>query len=209
MNLCSVGILTSLPSENVNNVKQTFDNIPRKPDRFWIPASRVETIVDSGKLSIKGVYIVKKAIDRKKTGRVTFGELTTLLRKGTAGLLPSKDADTLTEQLLVDPGPPLHERFESIPSKARVLSGLRTSFNKRSLVPGPEEIAASGIDPSSPAGQRDAAAQATVGWNELAPIAREVLTDARLSPAEVEKAVRQLPSDAPTDAQKRVDFEEW
>ncbi len=184
------------------------------------------SVVESGVLSSKGAHIVKKQTDRHKTGRVSFGELASLLRKGTTGLLPSRDADALSKALLVDPGPTVQEQFDHLSShqqQPRILTGLRSAFNKHASTPlahqseSPAdattetdgEVDVSSADPTSLTARRLAAEQATVAWTDLAPIATEVLTSAGLDPVDVEKAVKQLPHTAPTDEQQTLDFEQW
>ncbi len=204
-----VNVVTKLPSNNLNNAKAFFEQVPNKPDADHLSRQQVQDVIDLGYLQPLSVEIIEKRVDRKQDGRVTFGELVPLVRMGPDCELADDEATTLRNELLAEPGPSIHKRFDDIPSKTKVLSGLRASFNKRAQAPTSEEIVARGVDPESLAGQRAAVAQSTVAWEDLAPIAREVLTDAGLSPVEVEKAVRQLPQEAPSDEQKWVDFERW
>src|SRR5690348_1109090 len=80
--LYSVGLVTNLPTENLNAAKSVFDSIPNKKDKNHISVDQANAVMDMGVLSPASAAIVNDTIDRGKDGQVSFGEIAMLIRGG-------------------------------------------------------------------------------------------------------------------------------
>jgi hypothetical protein len=195
-----VGWLTKLQPEGSNEARESFEKIPRSSDEVegeGIDARRVDDVVKEGQLSTKGARLLKKSVDLKDAGLIPFGEYAQLVRGGTEGLLPPRDAEILKQRLLQAVSPnayptsarasvPVPQLWKDIPDED-VLDSLYESFARH-----------------------DSENSSVVPWKEVRPIAADMVT--LLEGVDRDAAVRSVKRipEVPTNVLHReVDMEDW
>ena len=181
--MCSVGILTSLPSENLNDVKDGFGQAIQDQEDHVLAASRVHNAIDAASMSTKSTRVAKKLVNRKGDGVMSFGEFAVLLRGGSTGLLPPKDAKLLKDEILkVKSGASIAELLSAVDGM-KLLDESRRAFNTL-----------------------DTDKDGFVSWSSLPHILRQM--GKRLE-VDLSSAITNIGSQPPTAAQEELDFEEW
>lgn len=194
----SVQWLTDLKPDGLNKAKASFEQIPRTANNGEaIDAGRVDGVISEGQLSTKSSRLIKKNVNCKEDGAVSFGEYARLVRGGTEGLLPPRDVDILNQGLMsplpsaqpmsARPSVPVPELWKGVPEED-VLDALHESFTRH-----------------------DVEKTSVVPWKEVHPIAADMVTglDLAVDPELAARSLKRIP-DAPTNVLHReVDLEDW
>ncbi len=176
--------------------------------RGGVAIARVEMVVESGVLSVKGAHIVRRHVNQRGDGHVTFGELAVLTRQGASGLLGARDCEALVGGLMEKPSPTIAERLRDGPSSSfslfspsSVLSSIRIVFNQYAVKADPSSSA------TATGGRGGGGRGMVVPWEMVRGIASEMCEREGIGGIEAERAVRQIRKDPPSASDSVVDFE--
>ena len=180
-------LLTAIQSDQMNEAKAFFEDIPNKSDGNHVPTSSILSAIEGENLSSSSAAAIKKHVDQSGDGKVTFGELAFLIREGDHGLLPTEDRDALRKGLMATPpAAGLRGRFADLPDPD-VLDAIFMAFQKH-----------------------DRGGMGVVPWKDAQAVARSMLEElCVVEQSEIDVLVAELPQKAPNTSYGKLDFQEW
>ena len=160
--------------------------MPNKLDTSQLTTVRVQNAIDKCGMSVKSARVATKRIDQSSDGRVTFGEIAFLIRGGVSGILPSRDAELLTNSLQEEDETMKMADLIASSSDSQICDDLRLAFQKK-----------------------DENKDGLISWQDLNGVIEEFGNRQGLLAINIAAVVESTPSKPPVATQQELDFEDW